>query len=116
MTDPFKLYIQTLQADLARGNASEHTHRPDLKALLESLGERLTATNDPKRVTDCGNELPIAASLTWWWAWGVNWFPSTLWNPLYWKTSLLGSRFPGSKLRKRGPQNRFLTMRAKVAA
>jgi hypothetical protein len=54
MTDPFKTYIQTLQADLARGNASEHTHRPALKTLLESLGERLTATNEPKQVTDCG--------------------------------------------------------------
>jgi hypothetical protein len=54
MTDPFKTYIQTLQADLGRGNASEHTHRPALKTLLESLGERLTATNEPKQVTDCG--------------------------------------------------------------
>jgi hypothetical protein len=44
MTDPFKPYIQFLQADLARGNASEHTHRLTLKTLLESLGERLTAT------------------------------------------------------------------------
>jgi len=31
MTEPFKNYIQSLQADLARGNASEHTHRPALK-------------------------------------------------------------------------------------
>jgi len=54
MTDPFKTYTQTLQADLARGNASEHTHRPALKTLLESLGERLTATNEPKQVTECG--------------------------------------------------------------
>ncbi len=54
MTDPFKTYLQTLQADLARGNASEHTHRLTLKTLLESLGERLTATNEPRQVTDCG--------------------------------------------------------------
>ena len=54
MTDPFKTYIQSLQTDLARGNASEHTHRPALKILLESLGERLTATNEPRQVTDCG--------------------------------------------------------------
>ena len=46
MTEPFKTYIQTLQADLARGNATEHTHRPALKTLIESLGERLTATNE----------------------------------------------------------------------
>lgn len=37
MTDPFKIYLQTLQADLARGNASEHTHKPALKTLLEAL-------------------------------------------------------------------------------
>jgi hypothetical protein len=54
MTDPFKTYLQSLQADLARGNASEHTHRPALKTLLESLGERLTATNEPRQVTECG--------------------------------------------------------------
>ncbi len=54
MTDPFKTYLQTLQADLARGNASEHTHRLTLKTLLESLGERLTATNEPRQVTECG--------------------------------------------------------------
>ncbi len=54
MTEPFKTYIQSLQADLARGNASEHTHRPALKTLLESLEERLTATNEPRQVSDCG--------------------------------------------------------------
>ncbi len=54
MTDPFKTYIQSLQDDLARGNASEHTHRLTLKTLLESLGERLTATNEPRQVTECG--------------------------------------------------------------
>jgi predicted helicase len=36
------------------GNASEHTHRPALKTLFESLGERLTATNEPRNLTDCG--------------------------------------------------------------
>ncbi|MBM4288272.1 MAG: DNA methyltransferase, partial [Deltaproteobacteria bacterium] len=54
MAIAFKNYLKSLQADLARGNASEHTHRPTLKTLLESLGERLTATNEPWDVTDCG--------------------------------------------------------------
>ncbi|MHB8066396.1 MAG: type ISP restriction/modification enzyme [Desulfobaccales bacterium] len=54
MTDPFKTYLQSLQADLARGNATEHTHRPALKSLIETLGEHLTATNEPKQITDCG--------------------------------------------------------------
>ena len=54
MADHFKTYLQSLRSDLARGNASEHTHRLSLKILLESLGERLTATNEPRQVTDCG--------------------------------------------------------------
>ncbi|MDD3581947.1 MAG: N-6 DNA methylase, partial [Desulfobacca sp.] len=54
MSDHFKTYLQSLRSDLARGNASEHTHRPSLKILLESLGDRLTATNEPRQVTDCG--------------------------------------------------------------
>lgn len=54
MSDPFKQYLTSLQTALAAGNATEHTHRPALKTLLESLGERLTATNEPRQVTDCG--------------------------------------------------------------
>jgi len=54
MNEPLKDYIRSLQSALAMGNASEHTHRPALKALLESLGERLTATNEPRQITDCG--------------------------------------------------------------
>ncbi len=54
MTNAFKTYLKSLQTDLARGNASEHTHRPTLKTLLESLGAHLTATNEPRQVTDCG--------------------------------------------------------------
>jgi len=51
---PFRKYLQDLHTALAAGNASEHTHRPALKALLESLGEHLTATNEPRQVTECG--------------------------------------------------------------
>lgn len=54
MLDPFKDYLQSLQTALAAGDATEHTHRPALKVLLESLGERITATNEPKQITDCG--------------------------------------------------------------
>ena len=38
---------------LARGDATEHTYRPALKTLLESLGEGLVATNEPRRI-ECG--------------------------------------------------------------
>ena len=36
MPDPFKSYLQALQSALAAKDATEHTHRPALKALLES--------------------------------------------------------------------------------
>jgi hypothetical protein len=46
-------YAGELDKALKQRNATEHTHRPALKRLLESLGESLTATNEPKRVA-CG--------------------------------------------------------------
>jgi len=49
----FNAYIRTIEKELALGNATEHTHRPALKALLESLGEGVVATNEPRRV-ECG--------------------------------------------------------------
>ena len=46
-------YLNGLQTNLKLGNATEHTHRPALKALLESFGDQVTATNEPKRI-ECG--------------------------------------------------------------
>ena len=48
----FATYRRTLQASLAQGNATEHTHRPALQALLESDGN-VSAVNEPKRI-ECG--------------------------------------------------------------
>ena len=50
---PVREYIRTIEKELALGNATEHTHRPALKALLESLGDGIVATNEPRRV-ECG--------------------------------------------------------------
>ena len=50
MTD-FQTYQQQLAADLKRGNATEHTHRSSLKALIESLFPGVIATNEPKRIS-----------------------------------------------------------------
>jgi len=47
-------YLQALEAAYAMGNALEHTHRPALKILLESLKTGIVATNEPKRI-DCGS-------------------------------------------------------------
>ncbi len=49
----FNTYILTIEKELALGNATEHTHRPALKALLESLTEGIVATNEPRRI-ECG--------------------------------------------------------------
>jgi predicted helicase len=46
-------YIQALQKELEADNATEHTHRTALKILLESMGEKITATNEPQRIK-CG--------------------------------------------------------------
>ncbi len=46
----FESYIKEIQGNLARGNATEHTHRPALKTLLESLQPGLVATNEPRRI------------------------------------------------------------------
>lgn len=46
-------YIADLRKSLAHGDATEHTHRPALKSLLESLDKTITATNEPKRIA-CG--------------------------------------------------------------
>ena len=49
----FQDYINGLQSNLKLGNATEHTHRTVLKTLLESVGDRVTATNEPRRI-ECG--------------------------------------------------------------
>ena len=49
----FQDYLNGLQTNLKLGNATEHTHRPVLKTLLESVGDSVTATNEPRRI-ECG--------------------------------------------------------------
>ena len=46
-------YTRSIEQNLIQGNATEHTHRPALKTLLESIGEKITATNEPQRIK-CG--------------------------------------------------------------
>ena len=49
----YRAYLRSLQDSLDRGNATEHTHRPALKALLEAGVTRVEATNEPKHI-ECG--------------------------------------------------------------
>lgn len=49
----FKVYVKEIQKNLSTGQATEQTHRPPLKALLEAVGENVTAINEPQRI-ECG--------------------------------------------------------------
>jgi predicted helicase len=50
---PFRVYLEQISLALKAGNATEHTHRPALKTLVEALDATVTATNEPKRIA-CG--------------------------------------------------------------
>lgn len=50
---PAAEYLKSLERAWKRGDATEHTHRPALKELLESLVARVTAVNEPRR-SACG--------------------------------------------------------------
>jgi hypothetical protein len=50
---PVLIYLRKIEADHQQGNDTEHTHRPALKTLLETLDPRIIATNEPKRI-ECG--------------------------------------------------------------
>lgn len=49
----FNDYLKSITSALKRGDATEHTHRPALKTLVESFAKNITATNEPKRIA-CG--------------------------------------------------------------
>jgi hypothetical protein len=49
----FEAYLKSIQSDLRRGNATEHTYRSALETLIESAGHGIDASNDPKHI-ECG--------------------------------------------------------------
>lgn len=51
---PISHYLAQLDGALKAGNATEHTHRPALKALIEALADGVVATNEPTRI-ECGS-------------------------------------------------------------
>jgi hypothetical protein len=53
MLDPFSRYLQQIGEALQAGDATEGTHRPALKQLIESLAADVTALNEPRRIA-CG--------------------------------------------------------------
>ncbi len=50
---PVSEYIKAIEKELVAGNATEPSHYPALKALIQGLGEGVTATNNPKQI-ECG--------------------------------------------------------------
>jgi predicted helicase len=53
-TSAISIYLSEIKKNVADGNATEHTHRPALKALLEKVDKGITATNEPRRIL-CGS-------------------------------------------------------------
>jgi hypothetical protein len=53
-TNPIHDYVLSLEKELAAGNTTEHTHRPALKTLFQSLNPAITATNEPQHITAVG--------------------------------------------------------------
>lgn len=49
----FREYLKQIQSKLNSGHATEHTYRPALKTLLESLEPGIEAPNEPRRI-ECG--------------------------------------------------------------
>lgn len=53
MPSVFAEYLSELNKNLADGDATEGTHRPAIKKLVQALAPGITATNEPKRIK-CG--------------------------------------------------------------
>jgi hypothetical protein len=49
----FSSYLQRVEQKLTSGDATEHTHRAALETLLETVGDSISAINEPKRIA-CG--------------------------------------------------------------
>jgi hypothetical protein len=49
----YRAYLREIQRNLSTGDATEHTHRPALKTLLESVGDGINVINEPRRI-ECG--------------------------------------------------------------
>ncbi len=48
-------YVNKVAARVKLGHSSEHTFRKDLEDLINNLAPEVMVTNEPSKVTDCGN-------------------------------------------------------------
>lgn len=53
MSEYLAKYLGKIEAARRLGNDTEHTHRPALQSLLESLNDKIVVTNEPRRIA-CG--------------------------------------------------------------
>lgn len=53
MSNSLPKYLEEITGIYQQGNATEHSYRPALKKLIESLNNNLQALNEPKRIA-CG--------------------------------------------------------------
>ncbi|MFM7438304.1 MAG: DNA methyltransferase, partial [Snowella sp.] len=51
--DSLQIYLQTIQKIYQTQKATEHSYRPALQEFIQSFGDKLTVTNEPKRIA-CG--------------------------------------------------------------
>lgn len=52
---PVQKYLKSVATRFKQGISSEHSYRSDLEILLRELVNGITVTNEPSKVTDCGN-------------------------------------------------------------
>lgn len=48
-------YLESINTRFKTGISSEHTYRTDLEQLIKTLVPKVAITNEPSKVTDCGN-------------------------------------------------------------
>ena len=48
-------YLDDVNSKFKLGITSEHTFRKDLEVLINKLSPNVNVTNEPSKVTDCGN-------------------------------------------------------------
>jgi hypothetical protein len=64
--DGFDIYLEEINGAYLRGDATEHTYRAGLKAMIEALGDEITATNQPTAWRDCCAVVGKAEKLKGW--------------------------------------------------
>ncbi|MBS0431191.1 MAG: hypothetical protein JSS21_02130, partial [Proteobacteria bacterium] len=57
-------YLAALDRAHRRGDATEHTYRPALKALLESRAANIEATNEPQRIAGNAPDFVVRRNAT----------------------------------------------------